>query len=46
MVTNCLGSELLDCNEYPNAVSNLLDAHLFEYELITLDEITAGDIVD
>lgn len=46
VVTNGLGPQLFDSNEYPDTVSDFLDSHLFEDQLITFDEIIAGDIVD
>ena len=39
-------SQLLDGNKYSDAISNLLDSHLFEHELITLDKVVPGNIVD
>ena len=46
MVADGFGSQLLDGNEDANAISNFLDAHLFQHELIALDKITASNIVD
>ena len=46
MVADGFGSQLLDSNKYPYTVSDFLDSHLFKYELITLDKILAGDIID
>lgn len=46
MVADGSGSQLLDGNEDANTIPNLLDAHLFEHELVTFDEITASNIVD
>ena len=46
MVTDSLRSQLLDCNQYSDTISNFLDAHLFQYELITFNEIAPGNVID
>ena len=46
MVADGFGSQLLDGNEDANTISNFLDAHLFEHELVAFNKITASDIVD
>lgn len=46
VVADGFGSQLLDGNKYADTISNFLDAHLFEHDLITLNEIIAGDVVD
>lgn len=44
-IPNGLGPQLLDRNEHPDPVSNLLDAHFLQDQLVTLDKITAGNVV-
>ena len=45
VVADSFCSQLLDGNEYSDTVSNLLDSHLFEHKLITLDKVIPRDIV-
>ena len=46
MVADGFGSQLLDGNEDANTISDFLDAHLFQHELIAFNKITASNIVD
>ena len=46
VVADGYGSQLLDGNKYADAISDLLDTHFFKHDLITLNEIIAGDIVN
>ena len=46
MVADGFGSQLFDGNKDADTISNFLDTHLFQYELIAFDKITASNIVD
>ena len=45
LIADSLCSKLFDSNEYSHTISDLLDPHLFEYKLITLNKVTSRDIV-
>ena len=46
MIPNGSRSKLFDGDKNTNAVTNLLDAHFLQNDLITFNEITSVDIVD
>lgn len=46
VVADSSSPQLLDGNEYSDTVSNLLDSHLFQHELVAFDEVATSDIVD
>lgn len=46
LVADSFCPQLFDGNEYADTISDLLDSHLFEYELITLNKVVSGDIIN
>ena len=46
VIAYSFGSQLLDGNKNSDTISNLLDSHLFEHELITLNKVVPSNIVD
>ena len=45
MVADSFGPELFDGDEYPDTITNLLDAHFLQHALVAFDEVASGDIV-
>lgn len=46
LVANSFCSQLFDGNEYSDSISDLLDSHLLEYKLITLNKVITRNIID
>lgn len=46
MISDSLGPKLFDADEDPDTITDFLDAHLLEDQLITLYQIASGNVVD
>lgn len=46
LVADSSCSQLFDGNEYPDSISDLLNSHLLEYKLITLNKVIPRNIID
>ena len=46
LVADSFCSQLFDGNEYSDSISDLLNSHLLEYKLITLNKVIPRNIID
>lgn len=46
VIPNGSRAKLFDCDKYANSITNLLNTHFLQNDLIAFNEVTSVDIVD